>query len=95
MKITKHLGLTTALLSGFIATSHAAVTTFGLWNLGEDDLGASAGNVANNPTMDFSANNLDLIRVGAPLYSSAPALPIPVDAPVINIVLFISIPFML
>lgn len=76
MKATKQLLITTALLLGFIATSHATVTTFGLWNLGEDDLGASAGNVANNPTMDFSANNLDLIRVGAPLYSSATPGPV-------------------
>lgn len=53
----------------------AAVTTLGLWNLGEDDPSAASGNVANNPTQDFSANNLDLQRVGSPVYSNVTPVP--------------------
>src|SRR5262249_31922515 len=40
------------------------------YRLGDDDPGAVAGNIGNDPTQDSSPNNLDLTRRGVPNYSS-------------------------
>lgn len=40
------------------------------YRLGEDDLGAFAGSVGNDPTQDSFGDNLDLRRFGSPRYSA-------------------------
>src|SRR5690349_11427736 len=40
------------------------------YRLGEDDPGAVAGHIGNDPTKDSFADMLDLMRTGQPLYSS-------------------------
>jgi hypothetical protein len=52
------------------AAARAAVQPIAWYRLGDDDPGAAAGNVANNPTLDHTLNHLDLTRAGAPHYSA-------------------------
>lgn len=57
-----------AIVAVLQSSATAAVTDVGLWRLGEDDPGAVAGAVTNNPTTAAVGN--DLTRNGDPTYSS-------------------------
>src|SRR6266545_3384345 len=50
-------------------TTSAYVQPIAWYRLGEDDPGAAAGNIGNDPTQDHTINNLDLARNGSPRYS--------------------------
>ncbi len=58
-----------AVVAAGVTSARAAVTTLGLWRLGEDDAGAVSGNTGNATTTD-AVGFFDLDRGGDPTYSS-------------------------
>jgi hypothetical protein len=50
------------------------------YRLGDDDPGATAGTIGDNPTVDSFVSGLDLTRYGSPLYSSDVSPRAPVDS---------------
>jgi hypothetical protein len=60
------------------SSAAAAIQPIAWYRLGDDDPGAVAGAVGNNPTLDHTLNHLDLTRAGAPHYSAD----VPVNAAV-------------
>src|SRR5947207_5498788 len=52
------------------AARAATVQPLAWYRLGDDDPGAVAGNIGNDPTLDHTTNHFDLSRAGPPRYSS-------------------------
>jgi hypothetical protein len=71
--IPARLGLIIGVVVAFLMPSAASASAFvrgAYYRLGEDDPGAIAGHIGNDPTKDSFADKLDLARTGQPLYSS-------------------------
>ena len=58
----------------FVNICNAAVDVVALYQMGEDDPGALAGNIANENTLESGSASSSLIRNGEPVYSSSTGL---------------------
>src|SRR5206468_607536 len=67
---TRSLQIACALaLAGAAAGARGAPQPLAWYRLGDDDPGAAAGNIGNDPTLDHTSNHFDLSRAGPPRYS--------------------------